>query len=126
VDFCDQKIVENVELDYKQVIPGGLAKHFAAMSNRYGGLIIGGAGEDPQTGKPSRYDGVADDGKQIDRVHRLARGFGHDLHQAVAVHRRRGGDRSILRRSRQPGRKPLTLDRLLPCDRRTGPQETMK
>jgi hypothetical protein len=59
--FCDQKIVENVELDYKQVIPSGLAKHFAAMSNRYGGLITVGAEEDPQTGKPSRYEGIADD-----------------------------------------------------------------
>jgi hypothetical protein len=28
VGFCDQKIVENVELDYMQVIPSGLAKHF--------------------------------------------------------------------------------------------------
>jgi hypothetical protein len=46
------------------------------MSNRYGGLIIVGVEEDPQTGKPSRYDGIADDGKQIDRVHQLARGTG--------------------------------------------------
>lgn len=72
VDFCDQKIVENTELDYKMVIPSGLAKHFAAMSNRYGGLIIIGVEEDPRTGKPSRYDGIVDDGKQIDRVHQMA------------------------------------------------------
>jgi hypothetical protein len=72
VDFCDQEIVENTELDYKQVIPNGLAKHFAAMSNRYGGLIIVGVEEDSRTGKPSRYEGIADDGKQIDRVHQLA------------------------------------------------------
>lgn len=72
VNFCDQKIVENTELDYKMVIPKGLAKHFAAMSNRYGGLIIIGVEEDPHTGKPSRYDGIIDDGKQIDRVHQLA------------------------------------------------------
>ena len=72
VDFCAQKIVENTELDYKLVIPSGLAKHFAAMSNRYGGLIIVGVEEDSQTGKPSRYEGIVDDGKLIDRVHQLA------------------------------------------------------
>jgi hypothetical protein len=72
VDFCDQKIVENTVLDYKLVTPNGLAKHFAAMSNRYGGLIIVGVEEDSQTGKPSRYEGIADDGKEIDRVHQLA------------------------------------------------------
>lgn len=72
VDFCDQKIVENTELDYKQVIPNGLTKHFAAMSNRYGGLIIIGVEEDPPTGMPIRYEGIVNDGKQIDRVHQLA------------------------------------------------------
>jgi Putative DNA-binding domain len=72
VDFCDQKIVENAELDYKQVLPKDLTKHFAAMSNRYGGLIIVGVGEDSNTGKPSKYDGITDDGKQIDRVHQFA------------------------------------------------------
>jgi hypothetical protein len=72
VGFCDQKIVENTELDYKQVLPKDLTKHFAAMSNRYGGLIIVGVEEDRQTGKPSKYEGIADDGKQIDRVHQFA------------------------------------------------------
>ena len=28
VDFCDQQIVENTELDYKQVVPRDLTKHF--------------------------------------------------------------------------------------------------
>jgi hypothetical protein len=72
VDFCKQKIVENTELDYKQVIPKDLAKHFAAMSNRYGGLIIVGVEEDPQTGLPVKYEGIVNDGKQIDRVHQFA------------------------------------------------------
>lgn len=72
VEFCDQKIVENAELDYKQVLPKDLTKHFAAMSNRYGGLIIVGVEEDSQTGKPSKYEGITDDGKQIDRVHQFA------------------------------------------------------
>jgi hypothetical protein len=72
VDFCTQKVVENTELDYKQVLPKELAKHFAAMSNRYGGLIIVGVEEDSQTGLPSKWDGIVNDGKQIDRVHQFA------------------------------------------------------
>jgi predicted HTH transcriptional regulator len=72
VDFCDQKIVEGTELDYKQVIPRDLAKHFAAMSNRYGGLIIIGVEEDPRTGMPSKYEGLVNDGKLIDRIHQFA------------------------------------------------------
>jgi hypothetical protein len=42
------------------------------MSNRYGGLIIVGVEEDRQTGKPSKCEGITDDGKQIDRVHQFA------------------------------------------------------
>jgi hypothetical protein len=49
VDFCDQQIVESTELDYKQVIPRDLTKHFA-MSDRFGGLIIIGVEEGPATG----------------------------------------------------------------------------
>jgi hypothetical protein len=72
VDFCDQQIVENTELDYKRVIPKDLTKHFSAMSNRYGGLIIIGVEEDSNTGLPVRHEGIANDGKQIDRVHQFA------------------------------------------------------
>jgi hypothetical protein len=72
VNFCDQQIVENTELDYKQVIPRDLTKHISAMSNRYGGLIIVGVEEDSQTGLPSRYEGIVNDGKQIDRIHQFA------------------------------------------------------
>ena len=72
VDFCDQRIVENTELDYKQELPKDLSKHFAAMSNRYGGLIIVGVAEDSSTGLPITYEGVVNDGKQIDRVHQFA------------------------------------------------------
>jgi hypothetical protein len=72
VDFCDQKIVENTELDYKMVIPKDLAKHFAAMSNRYGGLIIVGVQEDSQTGLPVTYNGIAYNGKLIDQIHQIA------------------------------------------------------
>src|SRR6266446_6437007 len=72
VDFCDQKIVESTELDYKRVIPRELAKHVAAMSNQYGGLIIIGVEEDPKTGTPSKYEGITNDGKLIDRIHQVA------------------------------------------------------
>jgi predicted HTH transcriptional regulator len=72
VDFCDQKVVENTELDYKQIIPRDLTKHFSAMSNRYGGLVIVGVEEDPQTGTPNRYEGIVNDGKLIDRIHQFA------------------------------------------------------
>jgi hypothetical protein len=72
VDFCNQKIVENTELDYKQKIPKDLTKHFSAMSNRYGGLIIVGVEEDPQTGVPLKCEGIVNDGKQVDRIHQFA------------------------------------------------------
>lgn len=72
VDFCDQRIVENTELDYKQDLPKDLSKHFAAMSNRYGGLIIVGVAEDGATGLPVTHEGIVNDGKQIDRVHQFA------------------------------------------------------
>jgi hypothetical protein len=35
------------------------------MSNRYGGLIIVGVGEDPQTGTPSAYERIVNDGKRL-------------------------------------------------------------
>src|ERR1700678_2920897 len=72
VDFCQQKIVEGTELDYKQAVPHDLAKHFAAMSNRYGGMIIIGVEEDRQTGLPKRYEGIDNSGKQIERIHQFA------------------------------------------------------
>lgn len=72
VAFCNQQIVESTELDYKQIIPRDLTKHFAAMSNRFGGLIIVGVEEDPQTGLPVMYEGLVNDGKLIDRVHQFA------------------------------------------------------
>jgi hypothetical protein len=72
VDFCDEKIVESTELDYKQAIPKDLTKHFSAMSNRYGGLIIVGVEEDSKTGMPARYESIVNDGKLIDRIHQFA------------------------------------------------------
>ncbi len=72
VTFCRQKVVESTELDYKMAIPRDLAKHVAAMSNRYGGLIIIGVEEDPATGTPGKYEGMANNGKLIERIHQVA------------------------------------------------------
>ncbi len=43
IDFCNQQYRENIHLDYKQDIDGGLAKTIAAMANTWGGLIVIGA-----------------------------------------------------------------------------------
>ena len=72
VHFCDQKVVEGTELDYKKEIPRDLAKHVAAMSNQYGGLIIIGVAEDPQTGTPGTYEGVVNSGKLVERINQVA------------------------------------------------------
>jgi len=71
-DFCHQKVGESTVLDYKKEIPRDLAKHIAAMSNRYGGLIIVGVEEDPQTGTPSVYEGLVNDGKLVERGNQFA------------------------------------------------------
>ncbi len=72
MDFCDQQVGETTDLDYKREIPRDLAKHIAAMSNRYGGLIIIGVEEDPGTGLPSQCDGVPNDGKLVERANQFA------------------------------------------------------
>ena len=72
VVFCDQKVGEGAVLDYKKEIPRDLAKHIAAMSNRYGGLIIIGVEEDRQTGTPSLYEGLVNDGKLVERGNQFA------------------------------------------------------
>jgi hypothetical protein len=72
VNFCNEKIVEGTELDYKKVIPRDLTKHFAAMSNQRGGLIIVGVEEDSATGVPAKAEGIPNDDKVIDRVHQFA------------------------------------------------------
>ncbi len=71
VEFCKQKVLESVQLDYKLNVPKDLAKHFATFSNTQGGLIIIGIGEDAQ-GLPTTYDGVTNDGKLVDRIHQFA------------------------------------------------------
>lgn len=72
VDLCEAETLESTVLDYKQSVPRDLAKHFATFSNTLGGLIIIGVEEDPKTGKPLKYEGVAFDGKIVDQIHQFA------------------------------------------------------
>ena len=71
VEFCKQKVLEGVQLDYKLNIPKDLAKHFATFSNTLGSLIIIGIGEDDK-GLPTTCDGVPNNGKLVDRIHQFA------------------------------------------------------
>lgn len=41
--FCEEQITENIGLDYKEAIEGGLVKTIAAMANTWGGIVIIGA-----------------------------------------------------------------------------------
>ena len=50
LDFCNQQYRENIHLDYKQDIDGGLAKTIAAMANTWGGLIV--IGVEDEDSKP--------------------------------------------------------------------------
>lgn len=71
--FCSEKQVEGIQLEYKKEFPRkGLAKIFASMSNKRGGLIILGIEEDEKIGIPKAWVGVKNDGKLIDRVHQYA------------------------------------------------------
>lgn len=73
VDLCKDGIVEGIQLEYKRELPPkGLAKHFASFSNTRGGLLVIGVEEDTKTGKPTRWEGVADDSKLIDKIHQYA------------------------------------------------------
>jgi len=72
VDFCKKKHPESTTLDYKQALPRDLAKHFATFSNTLGGVIIVGVEEDPATGVPLQWEGLANDGKLLERVNQFA------------------------------------------------------
>ncbi|MFH1903437.1 MAG: ATP-binding protein [Candidatus Omnitrophota bacterium] len=72
-NFCAQRHVEGLQVDYKREIPvKGLAKHFAAFSNTRGGVIIVGVEEDKSTGVPKIWTGVKNEGKLVDRIHQFA------------------------------------------------------
>lgn len=72
VAFCQQQVIEGVQLDYKETLPKDLAKQFAAFSNTKGGLIIIGVGEDKKTGLPATWNGLANNGKIVDQIHQFA------------------------------------------------------
>lgn len=70
--YCSAGKVETAELDYKRELPrAGLAKHIAAMANTLGGTIIIGVEEDA-TGRPSKWEGVPNEGKLVDQVYQQA------------------------------------------------------
>ena len=70
-EYCRERRPETTELDYKRQLPKDLSKHIAAMSNTLGGVIIIGVEEDA-TGHPDKWEGVPDDGKQIDQIYQHA------------------------------------------------------
>jgi hypothetical protein len=73
VEFCKEKQIEGIQIDYKKDFPQkGLAKHFAAFSNTRGGIIIIGVEEDNKTGLPTKWEGITNEGKLEDRVHQFA------------------------------------------------------
>lgn len=64
---------EGIHLDYKQEInASSLKKHFAAFSNKYGGIIIIGVQEDKKTGVPINIDGIEIDAKKIEQLNQIA------------------------------------------------------
>lgn len=73
VSFCKEGIPEGVQIDYKKEFPQkGFAKHFAALSNTRGGIIVIGVEEDKKSGLPSAWEGVVKDAKQIEKIHQEA------------------------------------------------------
>jgi Schlafen, AlbA_2 len=70
--FCAQKHPESTTLDYKRQLPNDLAKHFAMFSNTLGGMIIVGVEEDPATGNPLRWEGLANDRRLLERTNQFA------------------------------------------------------
>lgn len=64
---------EGIQLDYKQAInANSLKKHFAAFSNKYGGIIIIGVEEDKTTGIPINTSGIYVDAKMIEQINQIA------------------------------------------------------
>lgn len=72
VEFCELKIIEGINLEYKSDFPRDLAKQFVTFSNTQGGLIILGVSEDEKTGLPDKWDGIDPTAKPIDRVYQIA------------------------------------------------------
>lgn len=73
VAFLDSKEPEGLHLDYKESISANsLKKHFAAFSNKYGGLIIIGVSEDKKSSLPIRSNGTEFDAKSVEQLHQIA------------------------------------------------------
>jgi predicted HTH transcriptional regulator len=71
VEFCEQRVIENLFLDYKKNKPGDLSKHIAGFSNASGGLIIIGIEEDAN-GYPVAWEGIDNVNKPTDWAHQMA------------------------------------------------------
>ena len=56
--FVDERNRESIILDYKQSVPGDLAKVMAAMANTQGGVILIGVSEKNNSGHPDKIVGV--------------------------------------------------------------------
>ena len=52
VEFCNQKIEEDIDLDYKSAFPNDLDRLLSAFANTQGGLVIIGIEEEGKTRKP--------------------------------------------------------------------------
>lgn len=72
VEFCELKEPENVQLDYKMEVTKNLKKHFAAFSNKRGGVIIVGVKEDKKSGVPEEFEGINEDAQIIEKIYQLA------------------------------------------------------
>ncbi len=70
VEFCQNGHPEGIQIDYKKEYSAkGLEKHFAALSNTRGGVIIIGVEEDKKIGKPISWEGIEDKAQLIERAY---------------------------------------------------------
>lgn len=73
IQFCETKVHENIQLDYKLEISNDvMKKEFAAFSNTRGGVIIIGVEEDRKTGVPQKYEGIDIDASKEEQLNQLA------------------------------------------------------
>ncbi len=72
--FCELKLEEGIDLDYKLDWPNDLARIMCAFANTQGGLLLIGVGEEGKTRRPVNppmgIDGDIDSLRQ--RVHNIA------------------------------------------------------
>jgi len=70
--FCQLKIVEGIQLDYKRELSRDLPKIFAAFTNTRGGVLIFGVEEDTATGLPAKWEGISSGEKLEERISQAA------------------------------------------------------